>query len=98
MDFVTEKVAPLPPPTIDTQAVFEAAYKPSEKEHTAIRAFVECYSDFAEVPPGKILRFLRARDMQDKKAATMLRHLRQRCHWLRQDSSVRTAIPRASAV
>lgn len=74
MEFVTEKVAPLPPPTIDTQAVFEAAYKPSEEEYTAIRAFVECYSDeFAEVPPGKILRFLRARDMQDKKAASMLR-------------------------
>jgi hypothetical protein len=64
----------LPPPIIDTEAVFEEAYKPSDEERVAIRAFAESHGDeFAEVPPGKILRFLRARDMQDKKATAMLR-------------------------
>ena len=69
-----EKMKPLPPPTIDDEAVFKAAYEPSEEECVAIKAFVESHSDeFADIPPGKILRFLRARDMNGKKAATMLR-------------------------
>ena len=67
-DFVYE------PPSIDNEDNL-GVYSPDDKELEMLGKFGEEHGEeFASVPPGKRLRFLRARDMNIDKAAKMLRN------------------------
>ena len=56
--------ASLVPPSIDDAANLEIAYSPTAEEYDSLKAFIKADKDKEfDVPIGKLLRFLRARDM-----------------------------------
>ena len=59
------------PPTIDDQSNF-SSYQATDEEKTALQTFLTEFPTFQNVPPGKVLRFLRARDFDIQQTHTFL--------------------------
>ena len=59
------------PSTIDDQSNF-SSYQATDEETTALQTFVTEFPTFQNVPPGKIIRFLRARDFDIKQTHAFL--------------------------
>jgi hypothetical protein len=65
--------ASLVPPSIDDAANLEIAYSPTAEEYDSLKAFIKADKDKEfDVPIGKLLRFLRARDMDYDRTVAML--------------------------